>query len=117
LAAIARWDHTARLIDLETLEEVQRLEGHHGNVNAVAFAADDALVFTGSYDGTIRAWAVATGAERGVVLDHGWGVNAVLTLGDRLVFGGLDGTLARLSIDGGEAHALAERDSPVLSLA
>jgi cytochrome c len=116
-AAIARWDDTARLIDLDALEEVRRFEGHQGNVNAVAFSADGATLYTGSYDGTIRAWDAATGAERGLVHDHGWGINALLMLDDMLVFGGLDGTLARVSPESGEAVELTHLNAPVLSLA
>jgi cytochrome c len=115
-AAIARWDDTARLIDLQSTEEVRRFEGHHGNVNAVAFGADGGTLYTGSYDGTIRAWDLATGAERGVVHDHGWGVNALLVVDETLVFGGLDGTLARVSPVTGETVELAHPDAPVLSL-
>lgn len=117
-AAIARWDNTARLIDLETLEEVRRFEGHRGNVNAVAFGGEgEATLYTGSYDGTIRAWDVATGTERAVVHDHGWGVNALVVLDDTLVFGGLDGTLGRVALDAGDMREIATSDSPVLSLA
>jgi cytochrome c len=115
-AAIARWDNTARLIDLDALEEVHRLEGHRGNVNAAAFGQDGAL-YTASYDGTILTWDVATGAERSTVVDHGWGVNELLVLSDTLVYGGLDGTLARVELDTYEEHELATLDSPVLSMA
>src|SRR5690606_28794422 len=72
---------------------------------------------TGSYDGTIRAWDVASGEQRALVHDHGWGINVVLAVGEDLVFGGLDGTLARLPRVGGEVQVLAKRDHPVLSLA
>lgn len=118
LAAIARWDRTARLIDLDALKEIRRLEGHAGNVNAVAFGGEgDGTLFTASYDGTVRAWDVATGAERGIVADHGWGVNELIVQGNALVYGGLDGALARVALDTYEEQELAKSDSPVLSLA
>lgn len=116
-AAIARWDDTARLIDLDSLSEVRRFEGHRGHVNAVAFGqAEDRSLYTASYDGTVRAWDMTTGAERSVVVDHGWGVNELLVRGDALVYGGLDGTLARVALDTGDEEQLAKSDSPVLSL-
>jgi cytochrome c len=116
-AAIARWDDTARLIDLAALAEVRRFEGHRGNVNAVAFGGlSDRTLYTASYDGTIRAWDTATGAERSLVRDHGWGVNELLVRDDTMVYGGLDGTLARVDLDTGDEQPLAKADSPVLSL-
>jgi cytochrome c len=116
-AAIARWDDTARLIDLRSLWEVRRFEGHGDSVNAVAFGGeDDGVLYTGSYDGTVRAWDVATGEERAVVRDHGWGVNEVAVLDDALVYGGLDGTVMRAALDGNGEHELAKSDAPVLSL-
>jgi cytochrome c len=60
---------------------------------------------------------MGTGAERDIVHDHGWGVNELTVVGDMLVYGGLDGTLARVAIDTGEAWEVARFDSPVLSLA
>ncbi len=115
-AAIARWDNTARLIDLEALEEVRRFEGHRGQVNAVAFGKDGTL-YTASSDGTVRAWEVSTDAERSTVVDHGWGVNELLVLEDTLIYGGLDGTLGRVALGTHDTQELARSDSPVLSLA
>ncbi len=117
-AAIARWDDTARLIDLQSLREVRRFQGHRDSVNAVAFGGQgDGTLFTGSTDGTVRAWDVATGEERAIVRAHGWGVNEVAVLQETLVYGGLDGTLMRAALDGEGAVELARSDGPVLSLA
>lgn len=116
LAAIARWDGTARIFSLDGLTETARAEGHRGNVNAVAFSEDAATLYTASYDGTIRAWSVQSGAELGVVYNHGWGINVLARHGGTLVFGGLDGTLARVDIASSEAVEMAKSDRPILSL-
>ncbi len=116
LAAIARWDGTARVFSISEQQEIARLEGHRGNVNAVAFSADAATLYTASYDGTIRAWDVADAKEKAIVHDHGWGVNVLARHGGTLVFGGLDGTLARVDIASRESVEMAKSDRPVLSL-
>jgi cytochrome c len=115
LAAVARWDGTARIFSLDDLRETARLEGHRGNVNAVAFSADARTLFTASYDGTIRAWDVAGAAEPRLVHDHGWGINVLVRHGGTLLFGGLDGTLARVDIATGESVEMVKSDRPVLS--
>ena len=115
-AAIARWDGTARLIDLGSLLEMQRFEGHRGNVNAVAISGDGSTLYTGSYDGSIRAWSSATGEETALVLNHGWGINVIALAGQFLVFGGLDGAIARIDLETGSVHELGKAERPVLSL-
>jgi cytochrome c len=116
LAAIARWDGTARLIDLGSPSEVRRFEGHRGNVNAVALTDDGATLYTGSYDGSIRAWDTATGEETALLLKHGWGINVLLLAGQSLAFGGLDGTIAHIDLDTGSVHEIGKAERPVLSL-
>ena len=68
-------DKTIRIWDASTGEEVQRLEGHSGQVTSVAFSMDGRIVVsksTGNYsDGTTRAWDVATGECLHVVQKSG----------------------------------------------
>jgi cytochrome c len=116
LVAIARWDGTARIFSIADQLEIARLQGHRGNVNAVAFSADSATLYTASYDGTIRSWNLASPADGTLVHDHGWGINVLARHGGTLVFGGLDGTLARVDIAGRESVEMAKSDRPVLSL-
>jgi len=115
-AAIARWDGTARLIDLGSLTQVRRFEGHRGNVNAVAISPDNATLYTGSYDGSIRAWDTRSGAQTALIVNHGWGVNVVALVGRSLVFGGLDGVIARIDLETATVHELAKAERPILSL-
>ncbi|CAH1785665.1 unnamed protein product, partial [Owenia fusiformis] len=56
--ATGSWDHTVRLWTLNSadrIEKVHCLEGHTGNVNAVAFSKMGMLA-SGSYDKSIRLW-------------------------------------------------------------
>jgi WD40 repeat protein len=48
---------------------LQTLEGYSGPVNSVAFSPDGKLVASGSDDGTVRLWEVATGAPHGSPLE------------------------------------------------
>ncbi|WP_170122072.1 c-type cytochrome [Breoghania corrubedonensis] len=118
-AASAGWDHASRLYDLETLKEIAVLEGHRGNVNAVDFSPDGTRLFTASYDGTIRMWSVPEGRLIAQVYDNGWSVNVLKAVGaDRLLFGGLDGTLGVIDVAAADlAKVLPRHARPVLALA
>jgi len=53
----------------------QVLRGHEDHVNSVALSADGTTLVSGSRDGTVRVWDVASGAERRVLrgrMDSGW---------------------------------------------
>src|SRR5207253_3069413 len=59
-----------RLFDGKTGKELQRLAGHAGAVNAVAFSGDGKTLVTAGADKTIRVWDAATGKESAVVKGH-----------------------------------------------
>ena len=104
-------------IDLQSLSEVARCEGHRGSVNAVAFSEDGRVLYTAAYDGAIRAFDTETGKEKAQIHRSGWGVNVLVRIGNVLVFGGLDGTLARVDVTSGQVAELVKSDRPFLSLA
>ena len=59
-----------------------KLEGHEGEVSAVAISADGKTVASGSHDETVRVWSTATG-EQTLKLDrHEGGVSAVAISAD-----------------------------------
>jgi WD40 repeat protein len=63
LAVALGW--TAVLWDVARAEELRRLLGKHaGTVWSVAFTPDGQTLMTGSTDGTVKLWDVATGRER-----------------------------------------------------
>jgi len=63
LGLTGSWDKTARVWDVATGREIQRLEGHTEMVKSVAFSPDGRWALTGSNDKTTRLWDVATGRE------------------------------------------------------
>ncbi len=115
LAAVARWDGTARIYDLNLRTEIAVLEGHRGNVNSVAFSADGRHLYSAAYDGQIIEWDVETATLLRPIYRHGWGVNSIARIDDdRIVFGALDGSVGVVSISKADRIAeLAKRERPV----
>jgi WD40 repeat protein len=56
-------DHTAKLWDTETGQELRTFRGHSKKVTSVSFSPDGRQVLTGSEDGTAKLWDAQTGAE------------------------------------------------------
>lgn len=121
-AATASWDRTAHLWDLQNLEDGPKLEAHKGPVNAVAFANFEGreVLYSASYDSTIRRWNMTTGEMERKVYSHGWGLNMLLPInnGAMLVFGSLNGDTGLVDSDSGELKKrLPAHNGPVLALA
>ncbi|MFL5807811.1 MAG: protein kinase domain-containing protein, partial [Roseiflexaceae bacterium] len=98
-------DHTARLWDTQTGQELRRFTGHTDTVRSVAFSPDGKYVLTGSNDTTARLWEVATGHEpRQFIghelrqfIGHSKGISGVAFSPDgKYVLTGSDDTTARL---------------------
>ena len=63
LALSGSHDKTARLWDVETGAQLQRLAGHREFIWKVAFSPDGKYALTASQDKSARLWDVATGVE------------------------------------------------------
>jgi cytochrome c len=97
LLASAAWDGTARVWALAN-GEARVLEGHRGNVNAVAFRPDGMLA-TAGFDGTIRLWPEGEGPR--LLAEFGFPQNTLAALPDgTLAAGGVDGMLRLIAPDG-----------------
>ena len=121
-AVTASWDRTARIWNLKSLKPGPILKGHHGPVNASLFSKFEgrSVVYSASYDGTIRRWNFQTGALENIVYRHGWGINVLKVLkgGAQLVFGSLNG--ARGVVDPAKGTLIKNfprLENPVLAMA
>jgi WD40 repeat protein len=56
-------DQTVSVWDVDTGQEILRLEGHKGWVFGVAFSPDGRRLASASWDQTVRVWDTATGQE------------------------------------------------------
>ena len=60
-------EHTVRLWDVATWDEIATLRGHGNGVQSVAFSPDGTLLASGAFDSSIRLWDVATWDEIAVL--------------------------------------------------
>ncbi|MEM8957768.1 MAG: cytochrome C [Pseudomonadota bacterium] len=116
LAAAAAWDGTVRLYDLDALAETARLP-HRANVNAVAFSADGRTLYSAANNGQITEWDIASRRAVRPIHSHGWGVNSIAMLpGNRLAFGGLDGSFGVIDLDSDSIQDIASSERPILTV-
>lgn len=113
--ASASWDESVRLWPLSG-GPPRILEGHRGNVNAVAFLSDGALASAG-YDAAVILWPPEPdAAPLRVTLPAPLSTLAV-TADDRLFAGGADGKLRKLDRSGAILAEVQVSSKPVVALA
>lgn len=69
------------LLDTSSWEVVQILEGHIGDVRGIAFNPESVLLASGSEDGVMKIWHVASGEEQLSLIasDVGWVANVIFS--------------------------------------
>lgn len=61
LVATGSMDHTAKLWDVETGQEIFNLAGHKAEIVSLHFNTDGDKLMTASFDNTAKIWDVCTG--------------------------------------------------------
>jgi serine/threonine protein kinase len=93
--ASGSYDHTVKLWDAATGQELLTLSGHTSGVSSVTFSPDGRTLASGSNDNTVMLWDAATGQELRTLSGHSWGVLSVAFSPDgcTLASGSNDGTV------------------------
>lgn len=113
--ASASWDATVRLWPLAG-GGPRVLDGHRGNVNAVAFLPDGALASAG-YDAKVIVWPQDPGAAP-TVIPLPTPLNALAALPDgRLAAGGADGQVRVIGRQGAVLSEAQAASTPIVALA
>ena len=94
-------DHTLRIWDVRTGNELFTLRGHSAAVTCVAVSADGNLIASGSEDKTIKLWDPESGREVRTLRGHGDAVTSIAFAvnGKLLVTGSQDKTARVWSLD------------------
>ena len=117
--ASASWDRTARVWPIEGGAPTE-LAGHANTVSDVVFSPDGQRIYTASADGTIRVWDARTGEFQRRLVQHGFGINALLLGSDEswLAYGAVDGGTRVVSLpDAGEIGDFTADRRPILAMA
>jgi WD40 repeat protein len=92
-----------RVWDVNSGSELQRLEGHSGEVDALTFHHDGTRLISGSKDTSIRIWDISSGQAFSTLEGHTAGVTALEVTydGKHLFSGSADKTLRVWALDQG----------------
>lgn len=107
-AASSGDDFDIILWDLDQMEMRARLEGHKGQVNALAVSPDGTGLASASWDGSVGLWDVATGRNRYMMTGHESSVSDVVYApdGKQIFTASADGTIRSWDVETGQETRL-----------
>lgn len=123
LAITGHWNRTVKLWSVKTRRQLREFDGgHDASVLSAAFCADGASAVTGSIDGVVSLWDVASGnrSQSMVLEDAGWAASVACAGAGAaaVVLAGAHGGHARLwDADGATLRDLALDDQGVTAVA
>ncbi|KAK3934324.1 quinon protein alcohol dehydrogenase-like superfamily [Diplogelasinospora grovesii] len=88
ILASGSYDHTIKIWDIETGEEIRTLRGHTGTIRSLQF--DDSKLISGSLDKTVKIWNWRTGDCVSTLQSHSEGVISVHMDGHLIASGSVD---------------------------
>ena len=113
-------DHTARLWNVATGQEIAVLRGHTASVNSAAFNPGGTLIVSASTDGTAHLWEATSGRHVSVLLGHSAHLSGASFSSDgaRIVTASADKTARVWDVaTAREIATLAGHDGPVYQAA
>ena len=113
-------DQTIRVWNVENGQLERVLEGHSGNINALAVTPDGTLLISASSDDTLGVWDLASGLRQRVIYVDGGGVLdvAVTPNGGGLVSAAKNGRITLWSLrSGSEVHTKQGHHSSAQAIA
>lgn len=118
--AVASFDNSIRVFDLQTGIAAPALTGHLGRVRSVVFHADTRRVISGSSDGTLRVWDTSGTIATDIRHGHSGTVGSVAAgdVGEIVLSGGADRTVRLWYTDNpARDRTVGEHKAEVVSVA
>ncbi|KAK6187846.1 hypothetical protein SNE40_005781 [Patella caerulea] len=114
LIATGSKDRKVRFLDaVSGKEKGPLITGHAGSIRCVFICEKKGMVFSGSYDTSIRLWSIETGQCLKIFRGHRDTVNSLLLQGEVLVSGGKDGACKVWDLQTGKCQMTFRHNSSV----
>ncbi|KAL1779224.1 CMT1A duplicated region transcript 1 protein isoform X1 [Sigmodon hispidus] len=100
---------------VQAKEMPTEFRGHAGSVRALFLSEEENILFSGSYDLSIRYWDVKTGACIRIFYGHQGTITCLDLYKNRLVSGAKDGQVKEWDIDTGKCLKTFKHKDPILA--